>query len=82
MPGEARYRGRAWSEGEIAPERDLLAIGQAASLLNVTRPAIYRWLDERGCHYLRDEVSGRTFVLRRDIAALQAELDAARDSPP
>lgn len=40
MPGETRYQGRAWSEGEIMPERDLLAIGQAARLLNVTRPTI------------------------------------------
>ena len=46
---------------------ELVSIGNAAQQLGVTRPTIYRWMDERSLDYVRDEMSGRTFVVRRDI---------------
>jgi hypothetical protein len=45
----------------------------------VTRPTIYRWMDDRTLNYVRDDMSGRTFVVRRDIDNLKrvaAELSA------
>ena len=50
---------------------ELLSIGQAANLLNVARPTIYRWMDEKALDYVRDDLSGRTFVLRREVEALR-----------
>lgn len=46
---------------------DLVSIGEAARRLGVTRPTIYRWMDERVLDSVRDETSGRTFVVRRDV---------------
>jgi excisionase family DNA binding protein len=46
---------------------DLISIGEAAQRLGVTRPTIYRWLDDRSLDSVRDDLSGRTFVLRRGI---------------
>lgn len=46
---------------------ELVSIGNAAQQLNVTRPTIYRWMDERQLNYVRDDMSGRTYVVRRDI---------------
>jgi excisionase family DNA binding protein len=46
---------------------ELVSIGNAAQQLNVTRPTIYRWMDDRSLNYVRDDMSGRTFVVRRDI---------------
>ncbi len=50
---------------------DLLSIGEAARRLGVTRPTIYRWMDERVLDSVRDETSGRTFVVRRDVDRLE-----------
>ena len=50
---------------------ELISIGQAANLLNVTRPTIYRWMDDKVLDYVREDLSGRTFVLRREVEALQ-----------
>jgi excisionase family DNA binding protein len=58
---------------------ELVSIGNAAQQLNVTRPTIYRWMDDRTLNYVRDDMSGRTFVVRRDIENLKkvaAELGA------
>ena len=58
---------------------ELVSIGSAAQQLNVTRPTIYRWMDDRTLNYVRDDMSGRTFVVRRDIENLKrvaAELGA------
>lgn len=49
---------------------DLLSIGEAARRLGVTRPTIYRWMDDRVLDSVRDETSGRTFVVRRDVERL------------
>jgi excisionase family DNA binding protein len=52
---------------------ELVSIGTAAQRLGVTRPTIYRWMDERHLGYVRDEMSGRTFVVQRDVESLLAE---------
>jgi excisionase family DNA binding protein len=46
---------------------DLVGIGAAARQLGVTRPTIYRWMDDGSLDYVRDEISGRSFVLRRGV---------------
>ena len=58
---------------------ELVSIGNAAQQLNVTRPTIYRWMDDRTLSYVKDDMSGRTFVVRKDIENLKrvaAELGA------
>lgn len=50
---------------------ELVSIGNAAQQLGVTRPTIYRWMDDRTLSYVRDDMSGRTFVVRRDIDTLK-----------
>jgi excisionase family DNA binding protein len=50
---------------------DLISIGAAADVLKVTRPTIYRWMDERTLNYVRDATSGRTFVIKSDIENLK-----------
>lgn len=55
---------------------DLVSIGNAANILNVTRPTIYRWMDDKSLDYVRDDMSGRTFVVRQDVEAMKADIDA------
>ena len=62
MMSMAKYRAYEPSE--------LVSIGTAAQKLGVTRPTIYRWMDERHLGYVRDEMSGRTFVVQRDVDSL------------
>lgn len=50
---------------------ELISIGAAADVLEVTRPTIYRWMDDRTLNYVRDSTSGRTFVVKRDIDNLK-----------
>lgn len=50
---------------------ELVSIGNAAQQLGVARPTIYRWMDDRTLNYVRDDMSGRTFVVRRDIDNLK-----------
>jgi excisionase family DNA binding protein len=50
-----------------------VSIGNAAQRLGVTRPTIYRWMDEKHLGYVRDEMSGRTFVVQQDIETLLQE---------
>ncbi len=57
--------------------QELLSIGQAANVLNVTRPTIYRWMDDKSLDYVRDDMSGRTFVVRNDVEAMKADMEAA-----
>jgi excisionase family DNA binding protein len=52
-------------------QSELVSIGNAAQQLGVTRPTIYRWMDDRTLSYVRDDMSGRTFVVRRDIDNLK-----------
>lgn len=54
---------------------ELVSIGNAAQQLGVTRPTIYRWMDDRTLNYVRDDMSGRTFVVRRDIENLKRVAD-------
>jgi excisionase family DNA binding protein len=49
---------------------DLMSIGDAAQYLDVTRPTIYHWMDDGTLNSVRDEMSGRTFVIRRDVDTL------------
>ncbi|HEX3721265.1 MAG TPA: excisionase family DNA-binding protein, partial [Nitrolancea sp.] len=56
---------------------DLVSIGNAAQQLGVTRPTIYRWMDDRTLGYVRDEMSGRTFVVRQDVENLRQEVAGA-----
>lgn len=51
---------------------ELVSIGVAAETLAVTRPTIYRWMDDRRLNYVKDEISGRTFIVRRDIENFKA----------
>jgi excisionase family DNA binding protein len=50
---------------------ELVSIGVAAEKLDVTRPTIYRWMDDRRLGYVKDENSGRTFIVRRDVDNFQ-----------
>jgi excisionase family DNA binding protein len=50
---------------------ELVGIGSAAQQLGVTRPTIYRWMDDRTLNYVKDDMTGRTFVVRRDIDNLK-----------
>lgn len=52
---------------------ELMSIGNAAQQLGVTRPTIYRWMDDQTLNYVRDEMSGRTFVFRHDVEHLKAD---------
>ncbi|MGE3798211.1 MAG: DNA-binding protein [Thermomicrobiales bacterium] len=62
---------------------ELVSIGNAVQQLNVTCLTIYRWMDDRTLSYVRDDMSGRTFVVRKDIENLKrvaAEFGAAEAS--
>ena len=58
---------------------ELVSIGNAAQRLGVTRPTVYRWMDERRLGYVRDEMSGRTFVVQRDVDAMLEDHVAYHD---
>lgn len=62
MISQAKFRAYEPSE--------LLSIGQAAQRLDVTRPTIYRWMDDKHLSYVRDEMSGRTYVVAEDVKSL------------
>jgi excisionase family DNA binding protein len=46
---------------------DLLGIATAAEHLGVSRPTVYRWMDDRSLDSVHDEISGRTFVVRHGV---------------
>ncbi len=54
---------------------ELVSIGSAAQQLGVTRPTIYRWMDDRTLGYVRDEMSGRTFVVRQDVEEMRRNME-------
>ena len=54
---------------------DLIGIGAAAEQLGVSRPTVYRWMDEGSLDYVHDEMSGRMFVVRRE-GALRLQVSA------
>ncbi len=53
---------------------ELITIREAVNRLDVNVATIYRWMDERHLGYVRDEMSGRTFVVKHDVDTL---LDAS-----
>lgn len=61
----------ALSKYRAFESNELVSIGNAAQQLGVTRPTIYRWMDDRTLNYVRDDMSGRTFVIRKDIDVLK-----------
>jgi excisionase family DNA binding protein len=65
MLSMAKFRAHSPSE--------LVSIGSAAQRLGVTRPTVYRWMDERRLGYVRDEMSGRTFVVQRDVESMMQD---------
>lgn len=50
---------------------DLVGIGAAARRLGVARPTIYRWMDDGSLAYVRDDRTGRSYVLRRSLDLIQ-----------
>jgi len=50
--------------------RDLIDVGTAAQRLGVTRPTVYRWIDDHTLNFVRDDATGRVFVVRRDVENL------------
>jgi excisionase family DNA binding protein len=61
----SRAKLRAYTPGE------LISIDEAAQILGVTAPTIYRWMDDRTLGWVRDDLNGRTWVMRRDIDQLK-----------
>lgn len=57
---------------------DLVGIGETASLLGVSRPTIYRWMDDGTLDYVRDDLSGRIFLIRRSVMEIKTRLDKER----
>lgn len=49
---------------------ELMSIGQAAARLEITRPTLYRFMDDGVLNFVRDERVGRVYVVRRDVDAL------------
>ncbi len=50
---------------------ELMSIGEAGRQLGVTRPVVYRWMDDRTLSYVRDDTSGRTFVVASEVQHLK-----------
>ena len=63
MLAQAKYR--------TFEQRELVSLGEAAQALRVTRPTIYRWIEEGRLDSTRDALSGRTFVALADVEALR-----------
>jgi excisionase family DNA binding protein len=61
---------------------ELVSLDEAARMLGVTTPTIYRWMDDRTLGWVRDDVNGRTWVVRLEIDQLKrkaAELSLGHD---
>ena len=63
MLAQAKYR--------TFEQHELVSLGDAARVLSVTRPTIYRWIDEGRLDAARDALSGRTYVVLADVEALR-----------
>jgi excisionase family DNA binding protein len=50
---------------------ELVSLGQAARMLGVTIPTIYRWMDDRTIGWVRDDSNGRTWIVRQEIEQLK-----------
>jgi excisionase family DNA binding protein len=60
---------------------DLVGIGEAANMLGVSRPTVYRWMDDGVLDYVRDDLSQRTFLIRGSIREIKARLDESKTHP-
>jgi hypothetical protein len=67
----------ALAKFRVFDRTELMSIGDAAGALGVSRAVIYKWMDDRLLNYVRDDMSGRTFVIRTDVEKL---VDAAHES--
>jgi excisionase family DNA binding protein len=61
--------------------KHLMSVGEAAALLGVTRVTVHRWMDDNTLDWVRDGLSGRTFVVRESVEALKAELKGPSGTP-
>ncbi len=57
---------------------DLIGIGDAAHMLQVSRPTIYRWMDDSVLAYVRDHLTDRKFLIRSSVLAMKEKLDKER----
>ena len=57
---------------------DLVGIGEAAAIIGVSRPTIYRWMDDGTLDYVRDDPSGRIFLIRRGVLEIKRQVADAR----
>jgi excisionase family DNA binding protein len=53
---------------------DLMGIGEAAKELSVSRPTVYRWMDDSTLDYVRDDLSGRIFLIRQSVEEIRGRL--------
>ncbi len=58
------------------PRGELITIGQAARALGVTRTTIYRRMDEGDLDFVRDDLSGRTFLVRHEVETWREDPEA------
>ena len=61
---------------------DLMTVGEAAVLLGVTRPLVYRWMDERVLRSVRDTSAGQFLVIRKDVESLLEETQRLSENLP
>lgn len=59
----------------------LMSVGEAATLLGVTRVTVHRWMDDNTLDWVRDGLRGRTFVVRESVEALKADLEGPSGTP-
>jgi hypothetical protein len=57
---------------------DLIGIGAAADLLEVSRPTIYRWMDDSTLDYVRDDLSKRIFLIRQSVLDMKPKVEEER----
>ena len=57
---------------------ELSGIGAAADMLQVSRPTIYRWMDDSVLAYVRDHLTDRKFLIRSSVLAMKEKLDKER----
>ncbi len=83
LPGEDQYLvprsfweeplGKLLSQAKLhtVDASELMTIGNAASQLGVSRPTIYRWMEDGTLDSFHDAANGRVYVRRQSIEAMQ-----------